>query len=153
MTKVIYNTYSCVISGMSREMMKMDGRDSAEDQNWEKKDIVGINGIVLYELKDKIPNSGCLLQKGAKKETCERRKEEMRCKRFCFYFLERECVFLLSRFLNDPTVGSLWDKKENCSTRRGLRVGTRFREFPQTPRGRGFSLLAFYSLFKNIVNI
>ena len=29
-TKVTYNTYSCAISGMSREMMKMDGRDSAE---------------------------------------------------------------------------------------------------------------------------
>ena len=33
-TKVIYNTYSCAISGMSREMMKMDGRDSAEYQFW-----------------------------------------------------------------------------------------------------------------------
>ena len=32
-TKVTYNTYSCVISGMSREMMKMDGRDCAECQN------------------------------------------------------------------------------------------------------------------------
>ena len=41
-TKVIYNTYSCAISGTSREMMKMDGRDSAECQNWEKK---GINVI------------------------------------------------------------------------------------------------------------
>ena len=29
-TKVTYNMYSCVISGMSREMMKIDGRDSAE---------------------------------------------------------------------------------------------------------------------------
>ena len=38
-TKVTYNTYSCAISGMSREMMKMDGWDSAECQNWEKKDI------------------------------------------------------------------------------------------------------------------
>ena len=38
-TKVTYNTYSCAISGMSRESMKMDGRDSAECQNWEKKDI------------------------------------------------------------------------------------------------------------------
>ena len=38
-TKVTYNTYSCAISGMSREMMKMDGRDSAECQNWEKNDI------------------------------------------------------------------------------------------------------------------
>ena len=38
-TKVTYNTYSCAISGMSREMMKMDGRDRAECQNWEKRDI------------------------------------------------------------------------------------------------------------------
>ena len=30
--KVTYNTYSCAISGMSREMMKMDDRDSAEYQ-------------------------------------------------------------------------------------------------------------------------
>ena len=37
--KVTYNTYSCSISVMSREMMKMDGRDSVECQNWEKKDI------------------------------------------------------------------------------------------------------------------
>ena len=29
-TKVTYNMYSCVISGMSREMMKMDGRDNVE---------------------------------------------------------------------------------------------------------------------------
>ena len=28
-------------------MMKMDGRDSTECQNWEKKDIIDINGIVL----------------------------------------------------------------------------------------------------------
>ena len=68
-------------------------------------------------------------------------------------FLERESVFLLSRFLNDPTVGSLRDKKENYSTRRGLRVGTRFREFLQTPRGRGFSLLEFYSQFKCFKNV
>ena len=40
-TKVTYNKYSCAISGMSREMMKMDGRDSAECQNWENK---GYNG-------------------------------------------------------------------------------------------------------------
>ena len=32
-TKVTYNKYSCFISGMSREMMKMNGRDSAECQN------------------------------------------------------------------------------------------------------------------------
>ena len=32
-TNVTYNTYSCAINGMSREMMKMDGRGSAEYQN------------------------------------------------------------------------------------------------------------------------
>ena len=31
-TKVTYNKYSCTISGMSREMMKMDGRNSVEYQ-------------------------------------------------------------------------------------------------------------------------
>ena len=41
MTKVTYNKYSCVISGMSREMMKMDDRDSAEYKIWEMK---GHNG-------------------------------------------------------------------------------------------------------------
>ena len=46
MTKVTYNTYSCAINGMSREMMKIDGRDSAEYHNWKKGDITGINGIV-----------------------------------------------------------------------------------------------------------
>ena len=45
-TKITYNTHSCAISGMSREMMKMDGRDSVECQNWEKKDMVGINVFV-----------------------------------------------------------------------------------------------------------
>ena len=31
-TEVTYSMYSCTISGMSREMIKMDGRDSAEYQ-------------------------------------------------------------------------------------------------------------------------
>ena len=55
---------------------------------------------------------------------------------------------LLSRIPGDLTVGGLRDKKENCFTRRGLHVGAGFREFSQTPRGRGFSLLRFYALFK-----
>ena len=37
--------------------MKMDGRDSAECQNWEKKDIEVIMEIDLNEEKDKIVNS------------------------------------------------------------------------------------------------
>ena len=40
-TKVTYNKYSCSISGMSREIMKIDSRDSVECQNWEMK---GHNG-------------------------------------------------------------------------------------------------------------
>ena len=44
--KVTYNTYSCAISGTNREMMKMDGRDSAECQNGEKK---GQNGHFEFD--------------------------------------------------------------------------------------------------------
>ena len=64
---------------------------------------------------------------------------------FCDIFLEREK--LLSKFPADPTVRILRDKKESYCTRRGLRVGSGFREFPQTPRGMGFILLEFYTLF------
>ena len=35
--------------------------------------------------------------------------------------------------------------------RKGLRVGTGFREFPQTLRGRGFSLLGFYSFLSTLL--
>ena len=45
--KITYNTYSCVISGMSREIMKMDSRDRAECQNWEKKGHKDYFGIIL----------------------------------------------------------------------------------------------------------
>ena len=44
---------------------------------------------------------------------------------FEFFFRER----LLSSFSVNPTVGSLWDNKESCSTRSGLRVDTGFEEF------------------------
>ena len=47
--------------------MKMDGRDSAECQNWEKKNIVVVMEIDLNEEKDKIVNSCPLsLSKGEK---------------------------------------------------------------------------------------
>ena len=55
--KVTYNTYSCAISGMSREMMKMDGQDSAEYQILEKRDFTGIIEFDFKSLKDKIENS------------------------------------------------------------------------------------------------
>ena len=40
-TKVTYNTYSCAISDVSRKMMKMNGQDSAECQNWERMGRIG----------------------------------------------------------------------------------------------------------------
>ena len=52
-TKVTYNTYSCAISSMNRESMKMDGRDSAECQNWEKNDINVIIKMLMNETKGK----------------------------------------------------------------------------------------------------
>ena len=75
----------------------------------------------------------------------------MRSSGFGIFFLEREK--LLSKFPIDPTVRILRDKKQSYSTQRGLRVGSGFREFHQTPRGRGFSLLGFYSLFKYFINV
>ena len=45
-TKVTYNKYSCAISGMSRETMKMDDRGSAEYQIWEKRDVNVISEVV-----------------------------------------------------------------------------------------------------------
>ena len=47
-TKITYNTYSCATSGMSREMMKMDGQDSAEYQNWEMKGHKGHFGKLSH---------------------------------------------------------------------------------------------------------
>ena len=49
--------YSCAISGMSREIMKMDGRDSTECQNWEKMDITVIFRKVFKLLNAKLVNS------------------------------------------------------------------------------------------------
>ena len=50
---------------------------------------------------------------------------------FLRFSLKREK--LLSKNTGDPTVGSLQDKKKNYSIRRGLHVGTGFKEFRQTP--------------------
>ena len=41
----------------------------------------------------------------------------------------RERVPLLSKIPGDPTVGSFRVEKENCSTHRGLHVGTNFGSF------------------------
>ena len=48
-------------------MMKMDGRDSAECQNWENKDIDGIIGFDLNDNNAKLVSSTHLLKlKGGK---------------------------------------------------------------------------------------
>ena len=60
----------------------------------------------------------------------------------------RENIRLLSKFPVNSIIEILRAKKESCSTRRGLRVDSGFREFHQTPRGRSFILLGFYILFK-----
>ena len=52
--KVTYNKYSCSRSGMSIEMMKMNGRGSAECQNWEMKDKIIILEIYLSNKKTKL---------------------------------------------------------------------------------------------------
>ena len=70
-TKVTYNTYSCAISGMSREMMKMDGQGSVECQNWEKRDIDIILGILKLE-KDKKRNSVVSYNSKRRPKTWER---------------------------------------------------------------------------------
>ena len=60
---------------------------------------------------------------------------------------------LLSRISGDPTVGGLRGEKEKRSTRSRIRVDSRIVSFWQTPRGRIFSLLEFYSHFKCFVNV
>ena len=59
---------------------------------------------------------------------------------------------LLSKITGDPTVGFLRAKKESCSTRRGQRVDSDFREFRQL-REVGVSSYLFYSWFKCFVDV
>ena len=68
-------------------MMKMNGRDSAECQNWEKKDIKVIMKVDLNEENDKIVNSCPLpLSKGKRKRGERGKKGEMQ-KVFGSHFL------------------------------------------------------------------
>ena len=57
MKKVTYNMYSCAISYMSREMMEMDGRDSAKCRKSKLGDIDGIIEFVLNDNNAKIVNN------------------------------------------------------------------------------------------------
>ena len=67
------------------------------------------------------------------------------------FVFSREKVCLLSRFSAIRTVGSRQSKKQSCSTRRGLRVGTDLVEFRQLQEVGIFSY-SRYSLDKSHVN-
>ena len=58
-------------------------------------------------------------------------------------FRERSSTFSLEFPAIRPSVSG-GGKKQSCSPRQGLRVGTSFGEFRQTPRGRGFLLLGLF---------
>ena len=58
---------------------------------------------------------------------------------------------LLSRFPDVRTVGSLRTKKQSCSMRQGLRVGTDFVEFIQLQEVGVFSY-SFIFGFKSLMN-
>ena len=45
-TKITYDMYSCDTSCMSRDMMEMDGRDSAKCQKSKLRDMIGIIGFL-----------------------------------------------------------------------------------------------------------
>ena len=73
--------------------------------------------------------SGHLLQMGKRKPKTE---EEIRYRELDLKVLEREREKLLSKISGDPTVGIFRSKKQSCSTRRGLRLGSGFGSFRQT---------------------
>ena len=51
--KVTYNLYSCDTGFMSREMMEMDGRDSAKCQKSKRNDMIDIIEIDLMIIGQK----------------------------------------------------------------------------------------------------
>ena len=93
-------------------------------------------------------NEQCRLLKWA---VLEQNRESSSWFRFFKFFLKREP--LLSKIPGNWTVGFRRSKKGKRSTRSRLRVDLEFVEFPQTPRVRIFSLLAFYSYFKCFVDV
>ena len=82
--------------------MKMDGRDSAECQNWERKDIIGIKGNYLND--NKIKHSIVFVFSNAKKGG-KRELEQGRCRGFGNgVFSERESFFSLEICAIRPSV-------------------------------------------------
>ena len=76
--------------------------------------------------KDK-KNATMLISYNLKNHKLGSSRKKRESNRFSIFVLEREP--LLSSFPANPTVGSLRDKKESCSTQSRLRVDTEFEEF------------------------
>ena len=74
MTKVTYYMYSCDTCYKIREMIEMDGLDSAKCQKSRKWDVMGIFGIV-NDNKTKESNSGLLLQIKRPKNVLEQKMQ------------------------------------------------------------------------------
>ena len=87
-------------------------------------DLMRISKIVNEE-KDKDEQCSSSSFKKETKNVQERGGDAV--EDFVIFFRERE--HLLSRFVADRTVGFRRSKKQSCSTRRELRVGTDFVEF------------------------
>ena len=71
-------------------MMKMDGRDSAENQIWEKRDIVVIKEFEFKSHEDKIENSASSLSFNQRKKRERHFIWEMQWRHFGEDFRERE---------------------------------------------------------------
>ena len=76
---------------------------------------------------------------GERKLEGKRKKEEReRRKRW------REKLHLLSRFDGNRIVGFRLSKRQSPSTRQGLLIKTKIRDFRQAPRGREFSSFVLF---------
>ena len=81
-----------------------------------------------------------------------KRKKELSSPKWCWTCNgEEKKVQLLSRFPSFRIVGSHRAKKQSCSTRQGLRVGTSFGEFRQLQEVGVFSYSVIFG-FKSFVN-
>ena len=98
-------------------------------ENPKLEDVDGINRI-LKGKKTKYQTVVVFFKKGTKAKMWERKKGTYSEPKMEFLVRERER--LLSEFSANPTVRILRSKKESCSTRRGQRVDSGFKEFRKT---------------------
>ena len=121
------------------------------DKTRERRDIEVILEILNEDNRTKfcIVSSPSFLNKKKKKRSESRRRDAVAG---VLNFRERRTFFSLG-FREIRLSEFVGTRRKVALKNRCLRVGSGFEEFRQTPRGRGFSLLGFYSLFKYFVNI